>query len=123
MSNVAIFENTTGSLTSSYTKHTIALTGKAAQTKKVFLQSLDLSWDNESAGVATIDWYLTHDSTGDVVSVRNKQSTVVDGQTADAAGVAETLEVWLKTDGNLYVWIKTDSPTADVVQLRATCEV
>jgi len=116
-------EVTSGSLTSSYTKHTITLTGAAAGRSALFLLGLDLSYTSGTS-VATIDWYVTYDSTGDKIAVRNKQSTVVAGQTSNTGGVQETLETMLKgLDGNLYVWIKTDSPTATISQLRATYEV
>ena len=125
MSDVRVpieFEITSGSLTSSYTKHTIPLTKGGRTYKRIKLNGLDMSYTTGTS-VATIDWYATYDSTGDKVALRNKQSTVVVGQTSNTGGVQETIETDILTDGNLYVWIKTDSPTATIAQLRATCRV
>lgn len=111
-------QNTSGSLSSSYTKHTISFPSGTAQ---AYIDSIDLSWASESAGIATISWYATYDSTGDLIAMPVKASTPVAGQTANTGGVSETVERIISlTSDALHFWIKTDSPTATVALLRVT---
>jgi hypothetical protein len=115
-------EIATGTITNaSYTKHTIPITGGLAA---IYLLGLDLSWHTETGAIATIDWYVTYDSTGDKMAMRNKQSTFINGTTAATGGVQETVETMLcGLDGNIYVWLKADANGATIAQLRVTYEV